>query len=93
MFFQVKEEFRTKTETNTNTAVMGTLMYGADHVWAGRANFYLHNHEICQSLPNEVFIHMLDKIVAWQDRTSCLQLLLKPSRTTLSTFTKCDGSI
>ena len=24
-------------------AVMDTLMYGAEHVWAGRANFYLHD--------------------------------------------------
>ena len=29
--------------------VMGTLMYGAGHVWAGRANFYLHDHELCRS--------------------------------------------
>ena len=26
--------------------VMGTLMYGAGHVWAGRAHFYLHDHEL-----------------------------------------------
>ena len=26
--------------------VMGTLMYGAGHVWAGRAHFYLHEHEL-----------------------------------------------
>ena len=25
--------------------VMGTLMYGAGHVWAGHAHFYLHDHE------------------------------------------------
>ena len=59
--------------------------HAAHHVWAGRANFYLHDHEICQSPPNEVFIDILDKIVAWQDRTSCLQLLLRPSRTMLPT--------
>ena len=34
-------------------AVMGTLMYGAGHVWAGRANFCLHDH------PDESFIDML----------------------------------
>ena len=39
--------------------VMGTLMYGAAHVWAGRANFYLHDHELCQSPPDEAFIDML----------------------------------
>ena len=25
--------------------VMGTLMYGAGHVWAGHADFYLHDYE------------------------------------------------
>ena len=25
--------------------VMGTLMYGAGHVWAGRAHFYLHCYD------------------------------------------------
>jgi len=39
--------------------VMGTLMYGAGHVWAGRANFYLHDHEIHHSPPDEAFIDML----------------------------------
>ena len=39
--------------------VMGTLMYGAGHVWAGGANFYLHDHELCRSPPNESFIDML----------------------------------
>ena len=39
--------------------VMGTLMYGAGHVWAGRAHFYLHDHEISQSPPDESFIDML----------------------------------
>jgi len=34
-------------------------MYGAGHVWAGRANFYLHDHEICDSLPDEAFMDML----------------------------------
>ena len=29
---------------------------GAGHVWAGRANFYLHNHEISDSPPDETFI-------------------------------------
>ena len=28
--------------------VMGTLMYG--HVWAGRAHFYLHDHELSRFL-------------------------------------------
>ena len=38
---------------------MGTLMYGAGHVWAGHTNFYLHDHEICNSPPDEAFIDML----------------------------------
>ena len=39
--------------------VMGTLMYGAGHVWAGRAHFYLHDHELSRSPPDESFIDML----------------------------------
>ena len=39
--------------------VMGTLMYGAGHVWAGRANFYLHDHELSRSPPDESFICVL----------------------------------
>ena len=39
--------------------VMGTLMYGAGHVWAGHAHFYLHDHELSRSPPNEAFIDML----------------------------------
>ena len=29
--------------------VMGTLMYGAGHVWAGQAHFYLHDGELSRS--------------------------------------------
>ena len=39
--------------------VMGTLMYGAGHVWAGHAHFYLHDHELSRSPPDEAFIDML----------------------------------
>ena len=39
--------------------VMGTLMYGAGHVWAGHAHFYLHDHELSRSPSDETFIHML----------------------------------
>ena len=39
--------------------VMGTLMYGAGHVWAGHAHFYLHDYELSRSLPDESFIDML----------------------------------
>ena len=39
--------------------VMGTLMYGAGHVWAGHAHFYLHDFEISRSPPDETFIDML----------------------------------
>ena len=39
--------------------VMGTLMYGAGHVWAGHAHFYLHDHELSRSPPDESFIDML----------------------------------
>ena len=38
---------------------MGTLMYGAGHVWAGHAHFYLHDHELSRSPPDESFIDML----------------------------------
>ena len=30
-----------------------------EHVWAGRANFYLHDHELSRSPPDESFIDML----------------------------------
>ena len=40
-------------------SVMGTLMYGAGHVWAGRALFYLHDHELSRSPPDGSFIDML----------------------------------
>ena len=39
--------------------VMGSLMYGAGHVWAGRANFYLHDQDLCHSLPDAAFLDML----------------------------------
>ena len=39
--------------------VMGTLMCRAGHVWAGRANFDLHDHELSRSPPDESFIDML----------------------------------
>ena len=39
--------------------VMGTLMYGAGHVWAGHAHFYLHDHELSRSPSDESFIDML----------------------------------
>ena len=38
---------------------MGTLMYGAGHVWAGRAHFYLRDYELSRSPPDESFIDML----------------------------------
>ena len=41
--------------------VMGTLMYGAGHVWAGQAHFYLHDGELSRSPPDETFIHMLQQ--------------------------------
>ena len=41
--------------------VMGTLMYGAGHVWAGHAHFYLHDHELSRSPPDETFIDMLQQ--------------------------------
>ena len=39
--------------------VMGTLMCGAGHVWAGHAHFYLHDHELARSPPDDSFIDML----------------------------------
>ena len=41
--------------------VMGTLMYGAGHVWEGQAHFYLHDGELFRSPPDETFIHMLQQ--------------------------------
>ena len=40
---------------------MGTLMYGAGHVWAGHAHFYLHDGELSRSPSDETFIHMLQQ--------------------------------
>ena len=37
--------------------VMGTLMYGAGHVWEGQAHFYLHDGELSRAPPDETFIH------------------------------------
>ena len=34
-------------------------MYGAGHVWAGHAHFYLHDLELSRSPPDETFIDML----------------------------------
>ena len=39
--------------------VMGTLMYGAAHVWEGQAHFYLHDGELSSAPPDETFIRML----------------------------------
>ena len=41
--------------------VMGTLMYGAGHVWAGHAHFYLHDGELSRSPPDETFVCMLQQ--------------------------------
>ena len=41
--------------------VMGTLTYGAGHVWEGQAHFYLHDGELSRSPPDETFIHMLQQ--------------------------------
>ena len=41
--------------------VMGTLIYGAGHVWEGQAHFYLHDGELSRSPPDETFIHMLQQ--------------------------------
>ena len=41
--------------------VTGTLMYGAGHVWAGQAHFYLHDGELSRSPSDETFIHMLQQ--------------------------------
>ena len=40
--------------------VMGTLMYGAGHVWAGYAYFYFHD-ELSRSPSDETFIDMLQQ--------------------------------
>ena len=36
-------------------------MYGAGHVWAGQAHFYLHDGELPRSPSDETFIHMLQQ--------------------------------
>ena len=33
--------------------VMGTLIYGALHGSAGRANFYLHDQDLCHFSPDD----------------------------------------
>ena len=38
--------------------VMGTLMYGAGHVWDGHANFYLHEHALVRAPTDEEFVQM-----------------------------------
>ena len=43
----------------TPATCLGTLMYGAGHVWAGHAHFYLHDQELSRSPPDETFIDML----------------------------------
>ena len=43
-------------------AIMGTLMYDAGQVWAGRVNFYLHDHDLGHSPPDTVFIDMLNQL-------------------------------
>ena len=43
--------------------VMGTLMHGAAHVWAGHAHFYLHDYELSRSPPNESFIDALTELL------------------------------
>ena len=39
--------------------LMGTLMYGAGHVWEGQAHFYLHDGDLSSAPPDETFIRML----------------------------------
>ena len=41
--------------------LMGTLMYGTGHVWAGHAHFYLHDDELSRSPSDETFIDMLQQ--------------------------------
>ena len=41
--------------------VMGTLLYGGGHVWAGHAHFYLHDEELSRSPSDETFIDMLQQ--------------------------------
>ena len=41
------------------TTVMGSLMYGAGHVWEGHANFYLHEHTLARAFSDEAFVQML----------------------------------
>ena len=44
--------------------VMGTLMYGVGHMWTGRSNFYLHDHELCRSLLINPSLICLNRTVA-----------------------------
>ena len=41
------------------TVAITRARYGAGHVWAGRAHFYLHDQELSRSPPDESFIDML----------------------------------
>ena len=73
--------------------VIGTLMYGAGHVWAGRANFYLHESELCRSPPDASFIDMLKQNCCLAGLHFPPLLLLKSFRTMLPTFIKYGGYI
>ena len=67
---------------------MGTLMYGAGHVWAGQAHFYFHDGELSRSLSDETFIHMSNRTVACLVRTSLPGQLWRHCKITSRTITR-----
>ena len=73
--------------------VMGTLMYGAGHVWAGRAHFYLHDHKLSRSPPDESFIDVLKQNCCLSGHTSLPRQLWKSYKTMLPTITRYVGYI
>ena len=60
-------------------------MYGAGHVWAGHAHFYLHDEELSRSPSDETFI---DRTVACLVRTSLPRQLWRPCKITSRTITR-----
>ena len=59
--------------------VIGSLMYGAGHVFKGQANFYMHGGSFRNSTSDAEFGHLLGA-TALLHRTFHLLLLRRPAR-------------
>ena len=74
--------------------VMGTLMYGGGHVWAGQAHFYLHDHELTLALLlTSLSLICSSKTVVCQVLISLPQPLLRHCKKMSPITTKCAGYI